>query len=109
MTDFIARRAVVTGAAGFIGSTLVDRLATAGVEVVGYDDFTTGFHRFLEKANRQPSFKLVEGDVLDVNRLIAAMQGADIVFHLAANADVRLGLEHPRKDLESTPNQNFND
>ena len=108
MTDFIARRAVVTGAAGFIGSTLVDRLAAAGVEVVGYDDFTTGFHRFLEKANRQPSFRLVEGDVLDVNRLTAAMQGADIVFHLAANANVRFGLEHPRKDLEQNTIATFN-
>src|SRR6202022_2835520 len=45
-------------------------------------------------------FRLVEGDLLDIGTLQAAMRGADCVFHFAANADVRLGTEHPRKDLE---------
>ena len=93
-------RALGTGASGFIGSNLVDRLLAAGFSVVGYDNFTTGRREFVAEALRHPGFKLIEGDVLDTASLAAAMAGCDIVFHLAANADVRFGLQHPRKDLE---------
>jgi UDP-glucose 4-epimerase len=93
-------RAIVTGAAGFIGSNLADRLLAAGFSVVGYDNFATGRREFIAEALRHPKFRLIEGDVLDTASLAAAMAGCDIVFHLAANADVRFGLQHPRKDLE---------
>jgi len=101
-------RAFVTGAAGFIGSNLVDRLLAAGFSVVGYDNFTTGQREFIAGALQHPEFKLVEGDVLDPAALAAAMAGCDIVFHLAANADVRFGLQHPRKDLEQNTIATFN-
>jgi UDP-glucose 4-epimerase len=93
-------RALVTGCAGFIGSSLTDRLLSNGCTVVGVDDFSTGQGRFLDSAAKDPDFRLVEADLLDIGALKAAMRGADCVFHLAANADVRLGTEHPRKDLE---------
>jgi UDP-glucose 4-epimerase len=93
-------RAFVTGAAGFIGSTLTDRLLDAGCPVMGYDNFSTGRPEFLEDARRSGRFELCEGDILDLAKLKAAMAGADVVFHLAANADVRHGPEHTRKDLE---------
>jgi UDP-glucose 4-epimerase len=93
-------KALVTGAAGFIGSNLVDRLLAAGMSVVGYDNFSTGRREFITDALRHQAFKLVEGDALDTASLTSAMTGCDIVFHLAANADVRFGLQHPRKDLE---------
>jgi UDP-glucose 4-epimerase len=93
-------RVFVTGCAGFIGSSLTDRLLSRGCTVVGIDDFSTGQHRFLDSAAKHPRFRLVEADLLDIGALQAAMRGADCVFHLAANADVRLGTEHPRKDLE---------
>lgn len=92
-------RACITGGGGFIGSTLVDRLIAQGHEVVVYDDFSTGQRRFLNDAARSRLLTLVEGDVLDSGRLIAAMRGCDFVFHFAANADVRFGVEHPEKDL----------
>jgi UDP-glucose 4-epimerase len=101
-------KAFVTGAAGFIGSNLVDRLLAAGFTVTGYDNFSTGQREFIAEASRHPKFKLIEGDVLDVSRLAAAMAGCDIVFHLAANADVRFGLQHPRKDLEQNTIATFN-
>lgn len=92
--------ALVTGAAGFIGSNLVDRLLAAGHTVTGFDNFSTGREGFLAGALRSPAFRLCRGDILDADRLDAAMRGCDTVFHLAANADVRHGAEHPRKDLE---------
>ncbi len=92
--------AFVTGAAGFIGSNLVDRLLADGVSVTGWDNFSTGQERFLAGAQRHPRFQLVRGDNLDAAALAAAMRGADFVFHLAANADVRDGWKHPGKDLQ---------
>ncbi|PWU10939.1 MAG: nucleoside-diphosphate sugar epimerase, partial [Terriglobia bacterium] len=93
-------KAFVTGASGFIGSHLVDRLLSDGHSVTGFDNFSTGFREFLEGACRCPQFRLIEGDVLDYSALERAMAGADGVFHLAANADVRFGPDHPRRDLE---------
>jgi len=98
----------VTGSAGFIGSHLVDRLLQDGHEVVGYDNFSTGQPEFLTEALRSPRFTLVRGDTLDQAALTRAMQGADVVFHLAANADVRYGTEHPRKDLDQNTIATFN-
>jgi UDP-glucose 4-epimerase len=98
----------VTGAAGFIGSNLVDRLLHDAHRVVGYDNCSTGQRRFLDDALRSDWFTLVEGDTLDLERLTTAMRGCDFVFHLAANADVRFGTEHPRKDLEQNTIATFN-
>jgi UDP-glucose 4-epimerase len=101
-------KAFITGAAGFIGSNLVDRLLADGHHVVGWDNFSTGQPRFLESARTRPAFRLVEGDNLDLPALTDAMRGCDFVFHLAANADVRFGTEHPRKDLEQNTIATFN-
>jgi len=98
----------VTGAAGFIGSNLVDRLLAEGKAVVGWDNFSTGQRKFLDGALAHPQFKLVEGDNLDLPALTRAMAGCDTVFHLAANADVRFGLEHPSKDLQQNTVATFN-
>jgi UDP-glucose 4-epimerase len=101
-------RCFVTGGAGFIGSNLVDRLLALGHSVTAYDNFSTGQRRFLEQALPHPSFTLVEGDTLDAAALTRAMAGTDTVFHLAANADVRFGTDHPRKDLEQNTIATFN-
>ncbi len=93
-------KAFVTGAAGFIGSHLVDRLLADGHEVVGFDNFSTGFAEFLKDACQCPRFRLLEGDLLDFDALAQAVAGAEFVFHFDANADVRFGPDHPRKDLE---------
>ena len=101
-------RFFVTGSAGFIGSNLTDRLLSEGHQVVGYENFSAGQERFLEKARQSPNFALVHGDTLDLNALTRAMRDSDFVFHLAANADVRFGTEHPRKDLEQNTIATFN-
>lgn len=98
----------VTGAAGFIGSNLIDRLLNDGKIVTGWDNFSTGQPEFLQTARANPKFRLIEGDCLDLSALIRAMAGCDTVFHLAANADVRFGLEHPSKDLQQNTVATFN-
>jgi len=100
-------RCLVTGCAGFIGSNLTDRLLANGHEVVGYDNFSTGRRAFLEQALRSPNFKLIQADLLDEHPLRQAAEGVDIAFHLAANADVRFGTQHPYKDLEQNTIASF--
>jgi len=102
------QRAFVSGAAGFIGSSLCDRLLKENYEVVGWDNFSTGQAELIQSAHQSPGFRLVTGDNLDLNHLTEAMVGCDTVFHLAANADVRFGLEQPRKDLEQNTVATFN-
>src|SRR5690348_9322471 len=98
----------VTGAAGFIGSNLVDRLLADGHRVTGWDNLSTGQPAFLDTARANPRFTFIKGDNLDLPRLTDAMRGCDFVFHLAANADVRFGTEHPRKDLDQNTIATFN-
>lgn len=98
----------ITGGAGFIGSHLVDRLLQDGHGVVGYDNFSTGQKQFIEIAQQSSRFSLVHGDILNLDSLTSAMEGADFVFHFAANADVRFGTEHPHKDLEQNIIATFN-
>src|SRR5438067_6675139 len=101
-------QAFITGVAGFIGSNLAERLLGQGVKVMGWDNFSTGQAEFLTVAGKHPAFKLIKGDNLDLPSLTQAMAGCDMVFHLAANADVRFGLEHPNKDVQQNTLATFN-
>ena len=86
-------KALVTGGAGFIGSHLVDRLLQAGHYVRVSDDFSTGQRRFLVGAPTSDRFELNEGDLFDERQIETAMHDVDFVWHLAANADVRFGID----------------
>jgi len=101
-------RAFVTGGAGFIGSTLADRLLAGGHRVTAFDNFSSGQRDFVAQSLAHPDYQLIEGDLLDKDRLREAVRGHDVVFHLAANADVRHGLEHPRRDLDQNTIATFN-
>lgn len=101
-------KSFVTGAAGFIGSHLTERLLADGDEVVGWDNFSTGREAFVAPILSHPHFQLTRGDMLDLPKLTLGMEGCDRVFHLAANADVRFGLNHPGKDLQQNTIATFN-
>lgn len=94
------KRYLVTGCAGFIGSHLTDTLLNEGHEVIGIDNFSTGFEEFLEHAKKSSRFTLIRGNLLEKAILDEAVKKIDLVFHLAANADVRFGVKHPQKDFE---------
>jgi UDP-glucose 4-epimerase len=102
------QKVFITGAAGFIGSTLTDRLLADGITVIGWDNFSTGQEKFIEGALKNPRFTFVRGDNMDLASLTKAMAGCDFVFHLAANADVRFGTDNPRKDFEQNTTAAFN-
>ena len=87
-------KCLITGAAGFIGSSLSDRLLEAGHEVVGVDCFTDYYDPQIKRANLRnaltsPSFRLIEGDLNDLE-LKGVLDGVDWVFHQAAQAGVRM-------------------
>ena len=92
-------RALVTGAAGFIGSTLVDRLLADGHTVVGVDDLSRGRRTNIAAAEAQPGFDFVQADVL-TDDLVSVLDRArpEVVFHLAAQVDVRRSVDDPAFD-----------
>jgi UDP-glucose 4-epimerase len=94
---------VVSGGAGFIGSTLVDRLMKAGHRVVVVDNLSGGDRSFLAHHARSPRFRLIVQDVRNTKTLIRALgPKVDLVYHLAANADISRGIEDPTLDFENS-------
>lgn len=92
-------RALVTGAAGFIGSTLVDRLRADGHPVVGLDNFATGRASNIEHLADDPDFSFVEADIVTADLTDAlARYRPEVIFHLAAQIDVRHSVADPQFD-----------
>ena len=91
---------LVTGGAGFIGSHLVDRLIEKGNKVTVFDNISSGKLQFIEHHLENPDFTLIKGDLLDQEAIEAACRDIDIVCHVAANPDVRLGATDTRAHLE---------
>ena len=98
---------LVTGGAGFIGSHLVERLLLQN-EVTVLDNFSSGKREFLAPHQDNPDFHLQEGDLMDTGMLEKAIKGKDLVFHLAANPDVKLGAENTRVHLEQNVQATYN-
>ncbi|HEY5843189.1 MAG TPA: GDP-mannose 4,6-dehydratase [Mycobacterium sp.] len=92
-------RALVTGAAGFIGSTLVDRLLGDGHSVVGVDNFASGRATNIEHLAENPEFFFVEADVVTADLdTVLEEYSPEVVFHLAAQIDVRHSVADPPFD-----------
>lgn len=99
---------LVTGGAGFIGSHIVDRLLSEGHKVRVYDNFSTGEILFIKHHLSNKNFELVKADLSNTKKLNKTMKGIDFVFHLAAHADVKSGIndhfiDH-QQNLEMTQN-----
>jgi UDP-glucose 4-epimerase len=90
----------VSGGAGFIGSHLVDKLMSGGNHVTVYDNLSVGKKEFIQPHFVNNRFQLIQSDLLDLDTLKKAIQGHDIVFHLAANPEARWGIENTSLDLK---------
>lgn len=95
---------LVTGGAGFIGSHLVDKLLENGCKVVCVDNFILGKKENLQGPLKNPNFSLHNFDILEMDRLeeLFSKESFDIVFHLAANSDIREGTKSTDRDLKLT-------
>ena len=96
-------RTLVTGGAGFIGSHLVDALSALGKEVVAFDKLSTA-----SEENVPSGATLVRGDVRNPEQIAEAAKGADLIFHLAANANGTVSINDPRLDFETNALGTFN-
>lgn len=88
------KKCLVTGAAGFIGSHLARRLLREGYPVIGIDSFTDYYDRAIKEKNindlmRNPLFRLVTGDIVDIENMGSECEGVQWIFHQAAQAGVR--------------------
>ena len=101
-------RILITGVAGFVGSNFLDYLLSKGHHIIGVDNFSTGKKEFIENSIDNSNFTFLNFDLLNLRDLKKATKNIDIVFHFAANADVRFGLQHPDKDLKQNTNVTFN-
>ena len=98
-------KAFVTGGAGFIGSHLVDKLIEEGHSVTAFDDLSSGYKEFIKHHFDNEKFSFIEGDLVDSEVVDKGIKDHDVVFHIAANPDVRLGAQKPdiaRKDIIAT-------
>ena len=96
------KKILITGCAGFIGSHLVDFFLKKNFEIIGLDNLSTGNLNFLKDAKKSRKFKFYQIDLYK-NQISKFFKNVDVVYHLAANADVRFGLKHTKKDI----NQNI--
>jgi UDP-glucose 4-epimerase len=93
---------LVTGAAGFIATSLLPRLLTAGDEVHGIDNYFLGKREYIARSANNPNFHFHEFDLLDRDRLTALFKKVrpDRVWHLAANSDISFGTQYTDFDLK---------
>lgn len=98
---------LVTGGAGFIGSHLVDRLLAEGRSVRAFDSFVVGRRANLKQHDGNPRLEIVEGDVADQAAVLAAIDGVERVFHLAARADIVPSIQEPASYFRSNVDGTF--
>ena len=91
-------RSIVTGGAGFIGSHLIDRLVARGDEVIVLDNLSSGKAEFLSHHDSQ--VKHVDVDITNFDAILPHFEGVEVVYHLAANPDIRLGTQVTDTDLK---------
>jgi UDP-glucose 4-epimerase len=104
----MAKKAFITGGAGFIGSHLVDKMAKKGWHITVYDDLSSGKREFIKEHIGKKYFKFIKADLLDLEKLKKSIAGHDIVFHLSANPDIRHGIRYTDIDLKQNTIVTYN-
>ena len=102
-------KVLLTGCAGFIGSNLLNHMLKNNFKVIGVDNLSSGKTEHIDEHSNNPNFVFHNIDLKDKVKLNSInCQAVDLVVHLAANADVRFGLDHPSRDLEENTIVTFN-
>jgi len=101
-------RLLVTGGAGFIGSHLVDRLMELGHEVRVLDDLSAGSMDNIKRWLENENFEFIKGDMRNPKTVEEAVEGVEVVFHLAANPEVRIGAQSPELLYETNVGITYN-
>jgi UDP-glucose 4-epimerase len=108
MVPSLSRQVFVTGAAGFIGSHLTEKLLDLSLEVTGFDNLSTGRKSNLSCALKNPRFRFIQGDLLNPSKTKRTLGESELVFHLAADPEVRTGAQHPRSHFEQNLSTTLN-
>jgi UDP-glucose 4-epimerase len=106
--SFKPSKILVTGGAGFIGSHLVDRLVVDGKNVTVFDNLSNGSLKNLERWQGNKRFKFIKGDLKNLNDVEKAVENIELVFHLAANPEVRVGETNPSIHFQENLVATFN-
>lgn len=101
-------KVLVTGGAGFIGSHLVDGLMESGYEVRVLDNLSAGSLDNVKHWLDNERFEFIKGDMVDLETVKKAIEGVDVVFHLAANPEVRISAQSPETLYESNVTITYN-
>ncbi|WP_300608446.1 NAD-dependent epimerase/dehydratase family protein [Methanohalophilus sp.] len=107
-TENRVKKILVTGGAGFIGSHIVDRLMETVNEVIVFDNFSSGNMEFIEHHVGKSKFKLIKGDLLNTEDINKACESVDLVYHVAANPDVKLGAVDTRVHFDQNITATYN-
>lgn len=99
---------LVTGGAGFIGSHLVDSLIELGFEVVVFDNLTGGRRENLSRWLHNPKPRFIQGDLLNKTEVLSLLDGCDLIYHLAAHPEVRVGSADPSAHFRDSIKATFN-
>jgi UDP-glucose 4-epimerase len=99
----------ITGGAGFIGTSLVERLlATTSENITVYDNFSSAGQNMLEPFRTDGRLRVIEADLLDADKITEAIAGHHMVYHLASNPDISRGIEDPELDYKQSIEATFN-
>ncbi len=104
----MGERVLVTGGAGFIGSHLVDSLMRLGLEVVAFDNLSGGRRENISRWLSHPRFRFIQGDLLNQTEVLSLLEGCDLVYHLAADPEVRVGSANPSAHFRNNIQATFN-
>ncbi|MFC1511176.1 NAD-dependent epimerase/dehydratase family protein [Candidatus Margulisiibacteriota bacterium] len=104
----MGKRIFISGGAGFIGSHLVDELAKRGHHITVYDNLSSGKEEFLKAHRAKDYFGFIKADLLDLPKLKQSLKDHDLVFHLAANPDIRHGIKITDTDLKQNTIVTYN-
>jgi len=104
----VAERILITGGAGFIGSHLTDKLIKKGFEVYIIDNLSSGSLKNIKSALEEGSVKFIEGDLLNFEETAEAVKNCDVIYHLAANPEVRVGASNPKIHYKQNIAATFN-